>query len=459
MIAGVNPALHAAAHLVTLRVLQSLAEGSLVALFAAFILARSGQNARTRFTVWFSSLIAIAAVPVISGEWLWSAKALPGQPAVIVPDSCALYLFGTWAVIGAWLLLGVARGLVHLRNIRKSCVEIDTATLDPFIRETLLRHRGSREVVLCTSAKVRVPTALGLIHPAVVIPDWLMRELSPLELNQILLHELAHLRRWDDWTNLAQQLIKAIFFFHPAVWWIEKKVALEREMACDDAVLDETGSPRLYAECLTRLAEKSFVHRSVVLAQAALGKIRQTTLRVTRILDPQRPSVTSRSLVPAVSLIAVFAVGCGVWSARTCRLIAFEGGTPFQGINAETYHESQDPAGDLVAKSVPAVARSSQMPGVIPAKLILGTAHSKRVSAGATTRSRSTHPAPRAEQLVQLATAKAAPVPVTETIFVVIENQGPDPAGASGYQIQMWRLTVFRTIVDSSDTQIPRKQI
>jgi beta-lactamase regulating signal transducer with metallopeptidase domain len=457
MISGMNPALHAAAHLVTLRVMQSLAEGSLVTLFAVLILARPGQNARTRSAVWFSSLIAIAAVPVISGEWLWSAKALPGQPAVTVPDSCALYLFGAWAVIAAWLLLGVARGLAHLWNIRKSCVEIETATLDPFVRETLLRHRGRREVILCKSPNVRVPTALGLINPAVVIPDWLMRELSPVELNQILLHELAHLRRWDDWTNLVQQLIKAIFFFHPAVWWIEKKVALEREMACDDAVLAETGSPRLYAECLARLAEKSFVQRSVVLAQAALGKIRQTTLRVTRILDPQRPSVTSRSLVPAVSLIAVLSVGCGLWTARASRLIAFEGGTAVPTISAETYHESQSPISDLVAKSVPAIARPSQMPGVTPAKLILGTAHSKRVSAGAMTRSRSTHSAPRAEQLVKSVSAKAAAVPMTETIFLVIENQGPDLASAPGYQIQMWRLTVFRTIVDSAP-QIPRKQ-
>ena len=64
-----------------------------------------------------------------------------------------------------------------------------------------------------------------------------MQELSTLELNAILLHELAHLRRRDDWTNLIQKIVGALLFFHPAVWWIEKKLALEREMACDDLVL------------------------------------------------------------------------------------------------------------------------------------------------------------------------------------------------------------------------------
>src|SRR5213078_2563160 len=120
--------------------------------------------------------------------------------------------------------------------------------------------------------------------PTVVIPAWLMEELPAAELNQILLHELAHLSRWDDWSNLAQKIVKALFFFHPAVWWIERKVSLEREMACDDAVLAENHSPRAYAECLVHLAEKSVLRRGVALAQAAVGRIRQTTLRVAQIL-------------------------------------------------------------------------------------------------------------------------------------------------------------------------------
>ena len=117
-----------------------------------------------------------------------------------------------------------------------------------------------------------------------------MQELSADELNQIVLHELAHLRRRDDWTNLAQKMVKALFFFHPAVWWIEQKMSLEREMACDDAVMAETASPRAYAECLAHLAEKTLIQRGVALAQAALGRIRQTSLRVAQILDGNRSS-------------------------------------------------------------------------------------------------------------------------------------------------------------------------
>ena len=71
----------------------------------------------------------------------------------------------------------------------------------------------------------------------------------------MLLHELAHLRRWDDWTKLAQRLAEAIFFFHPAIYWIARNLNLEREVACDDWVVVHTGRTKPYALCLTRLVE------------------------------------------------------------------------------------------------------------------------------------------------------------------------------------------------------------
>ena len=458
MMTAMNPALHGAVHLVALRVIQSLAVGVVVALFAGILLARSRWNAGTRFAVWFSSLIAIASVPVIGGEWLWSANLdSSALPTVTLPDSLAFFIFGGWSVIALWLLIGVARSLWHLRAIRKSCVEIDIATIDPALRETLKRHQGKRRFALCTSTQVRVPTALGLVKPAVIIPNWLIQELSTEELHQILLHELAHLQRWDDWTNLAQQVVKALFFFHPAVWWIEKKVALEREIACDDLVLAETGRPRAYAECLARLAEISFVQRSVVLAQAALGKVRQTTVRVTRILDPQRPS--ARALRPAVSLIAVLALGCGLWSARVSRMIGFEdGAAAAQSKGLSTNLESSSATLKFGAKMVPATIRSSQIAGVT-AKPSLRPTSSRQLNDKAQLHSASTRPVLRQQQLVHSAKANVNRVPVTEALFVVIENRDPDSVRGSTYQIQMWRLTVFHTVIDPANTQISRKQI
>jgi len=311
----------------TVQIVYCLVEGTLIAVFTAAALGLSRrQSSVIRFAAWFSALMAIATLPLLAGS-LWSHVGGISQSvshsAITLPGSWALYLFGAWAAISAWHFVGIGRGLWHLHALRKSCVAIDPATLDARLQETMARNQSPRRIALCTSEIAHVPTALGLVKPAIVIPEWVMRELSVDELNQILLHELAHLRRWDDWTNLAQKIVKALFFFHPAVWWIEPRLSLEREMACDEAVLAETASPRAYAECLAHLAEKTLIQRSIALAQAALGKIHQTSLRVSQILDTNRPSSTARSWKPAVSLVAAFALASVFSIARAPRLIAF----------------------------------------------------------------------------------------------------------------------------------------
>ena len=243
-----------------------------------------------------------------------------------MPASWALYVFAAWLWIAAAGLLRVGLGFWHLRQLRKSCVPVDVAALDPVLGKTLEEFDSPRSVTLCVSDRLRVPTAMGFMKPLVVIPSWAMRELSAAELNTILLHELAHLRRRDDWTNLVQKILGALLFFHPAVWWIEKKLALEREMACDDLVLARTTSPRAYAECLVSLAEKSLLRRGLALAQAAVDRLRNVSLRVAQILDVNRPRATrvwrpAPVLVGGVSLVCLVAL-----SHAPTRLVSFESG-------------------------------------------------------------------------------------------------------------------------------------
>jgi len=181
----------------------------------------------------------------------------------------------------------------------------------------------SRRIELRASETVRVPAALGFFRPAVIVPTWTLEELPAEELKVILLHELAHLHRWDDWTNLAQKIVKALFFFHPAVWWIEGKLTLEREMACDDLVLAKTSNPRRYAKSLLSLAERVGLGKGIALAQAALGRAHQTSQRIMQILDTGRPKATrvwkpALGLVTAMSAVAIMAV------PYTPNLVSFE---------------------------------------------------------------------------------------------------------------------------------------
>ncbi|HEY3618112.1 MAG TPA: M56 family metallopeptidase [Candidatus Sulfotelmatobacter sp.] len=445
-----------------LQIVDCLVEGTLIAIFAGMTLVViRRQNSGTRFAVWFSALLAIAALPLVGGSW-WSHVSNISESAgsaITVPVSWALYAFGAWAVIAAWFLLGVGRGLWHLHVLRKSCLRVNLAEIDARLQKTLERNRATRPVTLCTSGLVRVPTAIGFLKPVIVVPGWVMQELTAEELNQILLHELAHLRRSDDWTNLAQKVVKALFFFHPAVWWIEKRVSLEREMACDDAVIAETASPRAYAECLTHLAEKTLVQRSLALAQAALGRIRQTSLRVAQILDVNRPTSGSRPWKPAVLLVAGFALVCVLGISRAPRLIAFRDNAP-----------SAVP-GDIIAAASPGLegAQVSQAKFVRPPVQVVAASlkaraahrsahryvHTSSIQSATATADASSMLRPAN---VRLTHASVVPVAFTETLFVVIEGSRNDVSRQPVYQIQLWRVMVLHPVVDPKNRRIPAKQ-
>jgi beta-lactamase regulating signal transducer with metallopeptidase domain len=463
-------ALNAIAQASALQIVDTLVEGTLIAIFAGLVLSVARrQTSGARFAVWFSALMAIAALPLFGGS-LWSH--MSSHPAnssgsvITLPGSWALYAVWAWAAIAALSLLGVVRGLLHLHVLRKSCRPVDLAELDPQLQATLERNRGNRGVRLCTSGLLHIPTAIGFMKPVVIVPDWVMQELSADELNQILLHELAHLRRWDDWTNLAQKVVKALFFFHPAVWWLEKRVSLEREMACDDAVIAETASPRAYAECLTHLAEKTLIRRSMALAQAALGRIRQTSMRVAQILDVNRPAGVGHSWKPAAALVAVFAVVCGLSVSRAPKLVAFSDSET--GPVARSAIAGRSTGTAFANVHAPKAVFQTEPVRVIPASLKaradrrnLGTDRAAVIRSSAAAKRRVDNMVTQANfrpANVRLTKTKVAPVAFTETLFVVFEGGENGTTDQSIYQIQLWRVVVLRQVVDRDSNKIPAKQ-
>src|SRR5215470_14695176 len=315
--------MHFVAQLSVERLANCLAAGTLIALFAWLLLRMIGRrNSGTRFAVWFCALLAIAVAPFVEFSSTNVVSGPASRAALMMPRAWSLYLFGAWGAIAAFGLVRVAVGLWHLGSIRKNCTPVDLGSLGPAVARTLSEFRAVRPVELCSSEDLRVPTAVGFFRPAVVLPKWALTELPPAELNPVLLHELAHLHRWDDWTNLAQKSLRAVFFFHPAVWFVESRLSLEREMACDDLVLLQTANPQAYAECLVSLAEKNFLQRGIALAQAAVGRMRQTSLRVLQILDARR-SKTVSIWKPAPWVVAGFSIACLVGAEHAPRLVAF----------------------------------------------------------------------------------------------------------------------------------------
>jgi len=300
--------------------------GFAAALLAAAILRMTARhNAGARFRVWFAALLAITGLLFFGGvRDLGRAFIAQSHARALfeLPVEVAVYGFIAWMVLATLALVRVGVGVWHVYRIRQSCVPVDVGSLDDVV-SGYIQRRIARRVSLCVSDRVTVPTAIGLFRPAIVMPEWALSELSPLELQQVVLHELAHLQRWDDWTNLGQKIVRALLIFHPVVWWLESKLTLERELACDDAVVRQTQKPGIYARCLATIAEKSFARRSVALVQAAVGHVTQTTLRVSRMLTFSPPAEQRHPALHTVAAGALISLA-GLLAVSSPKILGFD---------------------------------------------------------------------------------------------------------------------------------------
>jgi beta-lactamase regulating signal transducer with metallopeptidase domain len=426
------PDLQPVAQAVASRLLNTAVEGILLACLVWALLRLMGrQNSGTRFAIWFSALLAIVALPFFSAAGL-GAAALPDMPLphpnsqIVLASAWAFCLFVAWAAAASLLLLRLGLGFWRLRKIRSNCFPVDALQLDPAIVRAVLDFESERRVEVCVSNDLSVPAALGFFRPAIVFPAWPLPQLSPTEIKVILLHELAHLQRRDDWTNLLQKIVKALFFFHPAVWWIESRLTLEREMACDDAVLAQTASPKAYASSLISFAEKlqrprglysqGLHSRSLALAQTLVTRMRQMSLRVTRILDSKRPARTGL-WKPVLALGAVLlAVACAA-TPYAPRLVAFEN---------QSQQNRTPPFYAISQANKPAALQAQVVPD----------SFNMRGGAGSLQRRK----APPARKLAVLHARSAQREDLNQDSFVIVQTTQYDSPVAGVWTLCIWRV-------------------
>jgi len=156
---------------------------------------------------------------------------------------------------------------------------------------------------------------VGFLRPFILLPEGIGQG-SPEETEQVLRHELAHAVRWDDWANLVQHLAQSVLFFHPSIWWINRKLSLEREIACDDQVLQQCVRRQDYALTLTNVASR-LRQATPLLAPGVSNSSSQLQQRINMILNTRRdasPRLAKGRTILTIStaaLVAIFAASSG----------------------------------------------------------------------------------------------------------------------------------------------------
>ena len=177
---------------------------------------------------------------------------------LIIPDSARATDKLTW-LVPLWIagmLIFYARYAMSWMAARRLRATGVCCAAD-FWQERLTRLqrqlRVSQPVVLLESCLARVPVVVGYVRPIILMPVGLMAQMPVAQAEAILLHELAHIRRYDYAVNLLQVFVEGLLFYHPAVWWISGVMRAERENCCDDLVVAVTGGALEYASALTAL--------------------------------------------------------------------------------------------------------------------------------------------------------------------------------------------------------------
>jgi uncharacterized protein YjbI with pentapeptide repeats/beta-lactamase regulating signal transducer with metallopeptidase domain len=232
-----------------------------------------------------------------------SAVSLPARLQVTLPLPVALAVFAAWVLLTSYAVIGLFVGLARLERLKRDALPLPVEYRDS-MPQWNAANKGRRPVRLCVSEAIDVPVAVGLFDAMILIPQSLLERLSPAEVEQISLHELAHLRRADDWSNCLQRLVVAALGWNPAAIFIGHQLELEREVACDDWVLASVGAVRPYAMCLTKMAETAAWPHHPMPAPGVFTTRKQISLRIERLLATGRDIATTLAIGPAATAVA-----------------------------------------------------------------------------------------------------------------------------------------------------------
>ncbi len=263
--------------------------------------------------------------------------------------AAAFALAGTWVAGTSAGLIGLLLGLLRVDQLKRRSRPLDAqfAAELPWLTQNT---QHEREIYLRLSDETETPMAVGFRRPIVLIPTELAMAGGLSAIEGLIVHEHAHLRRYDDWINLGQRCVERVFWFNPLIWLVGRRIALEREIAADDAVVAATGEPAAYASALWQMAREMRMPAHASVAPGALFTRRQISVRIEALLE-RRP-VQARWRQAAALTVGLIAVGCTIAAAATApRLLRSPADGVAQRASGQQYDTGIAASHDAVAAS------------------------------------------------------------------------------------------------------------
>ncbi len=253
-----------------------------------------------------------SARPPAFPTWNSGSGADATEPSKLDLAEVAPWLTPFW-LAGVWIFyLRHVAGWISVCRLRRRGVCGAPGEWEDQIARLSARLRLTRPVRLLESCLVDAPMVLGHFRPVILMPIGLLAGLPVGQVEAILLHELAHIRRYDYLVNVLQRSAEGLLFYHPAVWWISRVIRAERENCCDDVAVALSGDAHEYAVALAALEQKRWSGRELAVAATGGSLVK----RIRRLLYPQGPNGAWTPLFAAVILMATAAIALTAWPAR-----------------------------------------------------------------------------------------------------------------------------------------------
>jgi bla regulator protein blaR1 len=300
-------------------VLNWLWQGAVVAAalrLMLFPLERASANVRS-VVCWAAALLVIAlpALPLLQSTPLPDAfRAAQSEAIVLLPEAwwtSTLVILAAWALWAGIQIVRFISAIVAIRRAR-SCSRTFPSHAESVLPCWRRVRRQRRRATLVLSDSVATAAVLGWGAPMIAVAPSLVRTLDADELDRVLIHEWAHVQRRDDVVNILQIVVRIVAGWHPALWWIDRRLRIEREIACDEITVAVTGSAKAYAQCLMKLSSLRGTSPAMRTAPAVFTPA-GLRARVIKIVSPHASiaPVWSRSIAAAI-VISLSLISAGV---------------------------------------------------------------------------------------------------------------------------------------------------